>query len=217
MKNGFTLAEVLITLVIIGIIAAMTIPSIIANYSEQESISRAKKAYSTLSQGIRYVKVLGGDYTEWEISSTSYANVGSMINQIFQVSKYCGYSKAGCWSTEAKMLNGSSYWRDNGNGVGFGDQPITFILNDGTLVNFAGNELVSQVGVSDSTTNTIVFFDVNGEKAPNKVGKDIYVAVIGKDGLVPAYIDNSVSEIENDCSPTGTGVSCLIKYLKNSK
>ncbi len=52
MKNysGFTLAEVLITLGIIGVVAALTMPSVINNYKEKETIAKLKKTYSVLSQ-----------------------------------------------------------------------------------------------------------------------------------------------------------------------
>lgn len=48
-KYGFTLAEVLITLGIIGVVAAMTMPSLIASHKEKETVSKLKKVYSTLS------------------------------------------------------------------------------------------------------------------------------------------------------------------------
>ena len=48
--SGFTLAEVLITLVIVGIIAAMTIPTLINKTNNQEYVSRLKKTYSTMAQ-----------------------------------------------------------------------------------------------------------------------------------------------------------------------
>ena len=46
-KNAFTLAEVLITLGIIGVVAAMTMPSLIASHKEKETVSKLKKVYST--------------------------------------------------------------------------------------------------------------------------------------------------------------------------
>ena len=49
-KSAFTLAEVLITLVIIGVIAAITVPTLINKTNKQEYGSKLKKAYSTLSQ-----------------------------------------------------------------------------------------------------------------------------------------------------------------------
>ena len=51
-KNGFTLAEVLITLGIIGIVAALTMPSLIQNSKRQETSARLKKFYSTMSQAL---------------------------------------------------------------------------------------------------------------------------------------------------------------------
>jgi prepilin-type N-terminal cleavage/methylation domain-containing protein len=48
-KPAFTLAEVLITLAIIGVVAALTIPTVVRNYQKQETITRLKKAYSALA------------------------------------------------------------------------------------------------------------------------------------------------------------------------
>ena len=50
MKNGFTMAEVLVTLGIIGIVASMTMPGLIKKHKRVESETRLKKAYSTISQ-----------------------------------------------------------------------------------------------------------------------------------------------------------------------
>ena len=52
-KKGFTLAEVLITLAIIGIVAALTIPSVISNYQQQEFKTGLKKAVSVLNEAIQ--------------------------------------------------------------------------------------------------------------------------------------------------------------------
>ena len=49
---GFTLAEVLITLGVIGIVAALTMPALIANYQKKVVITRLQKFYSTMQQGI---------------------------------------------------------------------------------------------------------------------------------------------------------------------
>ena len=53
MKNGFTLAEVLITLGIIGIVAAMTLPALVGKYQKKVTVTRLKKFYSTMQQAIQ--------------------------------------------------------------------------------------------------------------------------------------------------------------------
>lgn len=57
-KVAFTLAEVLITLVIIGVVAAMTVPSLMSNTNKKENIVRLKKAVSTINQALNRNKAL---------------------------------------------------------------------------------------------------------------------------------------------------------------
>ena len=54
MKKGFTLAEVLITLGIIGVVAAMTLPTLMQNYQKKVAVERAKKAYAEISLALRH-------------------------------------------------------------------------------------------------------------------------------------------------------------------
>ena len=60
-KSAFTLAEVLITLGIIGVVAALTIPSLIQKYEEKQTVSQVKKAYSEISQA--YMSAVQGEGT----------------------------------------------------------------------------------------------------------------------------------------------------------
>jgi prepilin-type N-terminal cleavage/methylation domain-containing protein len=46
-KKGFTLAEVLITLGIVGVVATITLPSVIKNYQKRQTVTQLKKAYTT--------------------------------------------------------------------------------------------------------------------------------------------------------------------------
>uniref|UniRef100_UPI00402818C9 prepilin-type N-terminal cleavage/methylation domain-containing protein n=1 Tax=Candidatus Scatousia sp. TaxID=3085663 RepID=UPI00402818C9 len=65
-KSAFTLAEVLITLGIIGIVAAMTMPTLIGKYKKKELANRAKVAYSILSQAIKLSEVENGEVKYWD-------------------------------------------------------------------------------------------------------------------------------------------------------
>ena len=60
MKKAFTLAEVLITLGIIGVVAAITMPMLVSTYQERELVSRLKKDYSNISQSYAHSLVENG-------------------------------------------------------------------------------------------------------------------------------------------------------------
>lgn len=62
---GFTLAEVLITIGIIGIVAEITIPELTANFQKQKTVTRLKDTYSMLYQAIRFSEIDNGDITTW--------------------------------------------------------------------------------------------------------------------------------------------------------
>lgn len=64
-SEGFTLAEVLITLGIIGIVAAMTLPTIVQKYRNQVVETRLEKFYSAINQAIRRAEVDYGDKSYW--------------------------------------------------------------------------------------------------------------------------------------------------------
>ena len=64
-KNAFTLAEVLITLGIIGIVAAMTLPALVQKYRNQVVETRLKKFYSAMNQAVKMAEVDYGDKKIW--------------------------------------------------------------------------------------------------------------------------------------------------------
>lgn len=65
MKKGFTLAEVLITLGIIGVVAALTIPTLIANHQKNIVVTRLKKFYTNINQSIKLSELDNGNCTSW--------------------------------------------------------------------------------------------------------------------------------------------------------
>ena len=65
-QEAFTLAEVLVTLAIIGIVAAMTIPTLISTYKKHTIETKLKKFYSTMNQAIKLSEVENGDFNTWD-------------------------------------------------------------------------------------------------------------------------------------------------------
>lgn len=66
MKKAFTIAEVLITLGIIGIIAAMTLPSLITKHQKNLTISQLKRVYTVLNQALNLSQAVNGEFKYWD-------------------------------------------------------------------------------------------------------------------------------------------------------
>lgn len=87
-KKAFTMAEVLITLGIIGIVAAMTLPALIGNYQKKVTATRLKRSYTVIAQTIERSKVDYGDVSGWrldEIAGSAQANRDYITEYFTQV------------------------------------------------------------------------------------------------------------------------------------
>lgn len=209
-KLAFTLAEILITLGIIGAVVAMTIPALMNNVKNTEAISKLKKTYSILSQATLYVSNDNGDYINWNITDVTQAGADDFYNlykPYLKIIKDCGSSN-GCWS-QTKNLSGVNI----GNSTGIGSPRHVFTLNDGTniSIDIFTTPTTAIFGVSSNFNyNAAVFYvDVNGNKNPNILGRDVFVLVLNQKGLYPAGKDDK----SLDCNTSSAGYSCASKVL----
>ena len=104
-KRAFTLTEVLVTLGIIGVVAALTIPTLIKNHQRQVHVIQLKKVYSELSQALKESMVKKRALTLNE-ARTFDSGAESFFNTYFAKSKICSGS-AGCLADNYKKLDGS--------------------------------------------------------------------------------------------------------------
>ena len=157
--KGYTLAEVLITLVIIGIIAAMTIPSVIANHRRQEVATMLKKSYMTISQAINRSIIDNGFPDTWTFPGTgnekliNYAQ--TYILPYLQTVKICTPPDT-CFPMTYSPIDGAAAYS--------GTTSVTAILADGTAIGiFLYGDAYSGITV-----------DINGDKGPNTFGRDTF-------------------------------------------
>ena len=222
-KAAFTLAEVLITLGIIGVVAAMTIPGLISKYQKSVIESTLKEDYSIFSQ---VNKLMVYNEAEFDMSAAdgSYQAIYNWFAQnmlpYMQLSQICTNGQEGCWSDnlQTTMLNGNSF-TDCKTGYGCGYHWLSFIMNNGTKVTMDignNNQLVNIFGI-DSTASTClkIYIDVNGDKKPNRFGIDVFLMTFTEDGFMPAGFKKTHEQLKANCSTTSTGYWCLT-YVKNS-
>ena len=200
-RVAFTLAEVLITLGIIGVVAALTLPTLIQNHQKQVYVTQLKKAYSTLGNAFNKMAV-DEDVVDWK-----QTNCGSSL------------STATCMEALTKQMNivkkkdnssCSTAWSGD-----FCDE--AFLTNDGTLFLFPCANVAQ------------LLVDVNGvQKSPNKYGRDRFAFYIDYEHnkIIPygteemVYTYDTVPEwsdckVENDDSLNA--LSCTAKVIIEGK
>ena len=199
MKTGFTLSEVLITLGIIGVVAAITLPTLIANYKNKVLLNQAKNSYSIISNAMIQAKSQNGydSYGDIFSKNKSTDDIIQELSGSLKTTKICKRGQLGCWNwktkeNKKKYYNGKTVY-NNYNGSS------SAVLSDGsviTLSNFNRNGDCHWVNryykrdqngniVKDEKGNNIVIndaddrcghiiIDTNGAKGPNQLGADTW-------------------------------------------
>jgi prepilin-type N-terminal cleavage/methylation domain-containing protein len=190
-KNGFTLAEVLITLGIIGVVASLTIPTLMQNQQEKATEAKLKKVYSVLSSAYTLAVQENGTPDNWGLTnsndSTSNENLENAIRPYLKFIKDCGTTGTGCFSP------GITYKALRGVDWGILDEEASvakFILSDGTNIKTwtgGGASCPGKAGDSLALQNICGSFmvDINGSKSPNTMGIDTFEFWLTKYGIVP--------------------------------
>ncbi len=163
-KSAFTLAEVLITLGIIGVVAALTLPTVIGNYQKQATVSKLKKVYTTLNQAMKRSEADNGEYRNW--ASVSDIGGDAYFDQywkpyltkakICKTYQECGYSSNKPWEQltgafEPALIHPAR---------------LPIILPDGTLI------VILTLSGTDETSGILV--DLNAGNPPNIYCKDFF-------------------------------------------
>ena len=195
-KHGFTLAEVLITLVIIGVIGALTVPALIQNTQKQEYVSALKKAYSVLSQVTN--QIIADEGKPFGDGGWVYNNntVYNLYRRYLNSAKECNAAN-GCFPPEVyKGLTGGNTYNYSGGYL------KKLILADGMIVGFDPN-MANGVGR--------IQVDINGAKKPNTWGRDMFQLYIPDSGLTPVFPGSSCDK--TDCNTSVTGYQCACRVL----
>ncbi len=214
---GFTLAEVLITLGIIGIVAAMTMPVLVANYQKKQTVSQLKKAYSTFAQALVQSQFENGDSYEWETTEPTSSYDDNLkyfetywkpylkIVKVCSTMSDCGYNIPGYASLSD--LEHYYYYGQRTNTPGF-------IYGDGT---YAYIRPYSENSTADSPRKLqLLSIDINGPKRPNVIGKDVFQFQIDiNKGVISGYRDKDDCTINNIKIDTERARACGGKILSD--
>ena len=212
-KKGFTLAEVLITLGIIGVISAMVIPQLQASVRKQQLRTKFLKIYSMLQQTFKTMEAndvsLDSESYRLEQNGFFYQTFAKYIKH----TQTCyGNYKFPCYNPSTnkyKSIDGKSTI----SGDFFDDGQI--VLLDGTLL------LIENAANSQSSTVPIIIFaDLNScNNLPNRLGYDLFAFQFVNNQLLPMGAEGTKYTGDDLCKKSGSGpyngMSCSYKAMND--
>ena len=219
-KCAFTLAEVLITLGIIGVVAAITLPTVLTNVRNKELETGLKKGYSSIEQALNLYYADEGirlahnpDFHNVKGILTKYMTnaidcgrgAGAANESCFPNSAYVDSSKPSRNEIQYKTFNGTT-------------DMMAFYFDDGQYITTDGMLILIN---NDATTYISV--DVNGFRSPNRLGQDLFMFDLGTDGILRPMGQEGThfTNMNTYCSPTSisdlNGAACTYKALTDTK
>lgn len=88
-RKAFTLAEVLVTLGIIGVVSAMTVPTLMQNYQRKSYVTQLHKVYNEIQQAFNLYMNDRNAINLIEAGFSTNAQIDSFVNRYFKVIKTC--------------------------------------------------------------------------------------------------------------------------------
>ena len=209
-NKAFTLAEVLITLVIIGVVAALVISPLINTYVESSTVAKVKKDMSIIGQAVKLAEIQNGPISGWDFedvySAQSAVQFWNYLKPHLSVIKDCGASQ-NCYQSDGVYLMNGTKWDVNFN---TDSRYYKIILSDGSVMWFR-TSITGKCQDSDAQVdNTCAMFwhDVNGDKKPNMFGKDVFRYAYTVGGIYP--------DGNNDCYIGGRGMGCSSYIIRHN-
>ena len=202
-KIAFTLAEVLITLGIIGVVAAMTLPSVITKYQDKVLINKTKKAFAQFQNVLSLASVDNGTPGDNSLTfpkDVSSTTVTKNLAKYYKGAQVClSPSQKGCSKYYYNILYGIPQYNNSGETVqdesAYGYKLVTIDEAIFTISsNCTGCENTRYTGIITNSAGEIVYnpdgtpktydyyssicanvqVDVNGAKGPNQYGRDVF-------------------------------------------
>ena len=205
-KKAFTLAEVLITLAIVGVIAALTVPSLLNKTNDRETVAQLQKVYSSLASATNSIIAEEGPVNTWNWAEAGFGmdEIVSNYKKYMDFSKSCGLNINTCYyENNWKSLNNNSYFHHFSGGNSYYN-----ILKDGTFVKFSKGD---STYCTTSNSPMTVIVNLNGNKPPNKVGRDVFLFFLTNEkGLIAPN-----KNVDSNCQVSSSGASCAGKVLQD--
>lgn len=212
----------LITLSIIGVVAALTIPAVTRSYEKATYMAGYKTVYSEISQAVKLLMVDNGGSASGLLSVLDHEALMNLVATKFRTTKICDSSNnvTDCWHVAGtwKTLEGADPAWNYG---------IGFVTSKGMFIQVFDYHLTCPMAKDkglpwDDTECALLAVDLNGKKGPNRAGKDIHRFKMFSDGIIPYDYCSGGAPLANCCNINLTpgestgGVLCGYEILNNN-
>lgn len=223
-KHGFTLAEVLITLSIIGVVSALTAPSLMSSFQKSKVGPSLKKFMNTIETANQHILVDSGADTMSGAMEAVYSYPGKLAK----------YLKGKDMAAMITNIDPNAQTPKGYNGSSVPTPSYYFQFNDGTSIGIVTSihPSVSPYVASSSIYKggyTGLYYDINGfQNEPNRMGKDVFAFIVDDSGTVVPYGSKIAKDIyglqywntPSGCAPTPSnlvfdGLTCAGSVIDN--
>lgn len=204
-RIAFTLSEVLIAMSIVGVVAVLTMPSLMNNMYDKTYSSLLQKTYSQLSEAMNEAmaeqKVYGAEDINRYVSTES-GREADFLSKYMNVTSGCGSTAGNCFGAGYRTLSGKAL------------RNVDLFTSEYNYYATMKNGVALGLSFPTDTANGSVIVDVNGPKKPNILGKDLFMMSLASNTTMGDFATySSVSAMKEACQKnTGHGYACF-KYL----
>ena len=206
MKKAFTLNELLLALVIIGIIIVIVAPKVISNMDKKTKVVALEKTYTSISKAVKLLMIderarKTSRTSLYNPDSTLEATTGEFVKKYLNVIKDCGTESGECFAT--------SY-------VNLAKTEITgFPVDEGFYcATISGGASICMDQIQSDNNAAKIYIDVNGPEKPNIAGRDFFLMYLYDDGFLGDRVSGDGSEVAV-CKANQYGSGC-INRIQNS-
>lgn len=208
MKKAFTLAEVLIAITILGVIAAISMPAIMTNIDKNTWANGLKINMSVLNNGFKQMMAQEGvedlrDTSLWAQNvskevNTSNTEINSAMKKHFKIEKI-----ASNWPVKSYKLDKKT---------AYSNTSIRYYLGNSATINvrFLYDASYNDCAATQLFCHPVaeIILDVNGDKRPNVIGKDIYFLLLGENGNIYPFGGDAAANYSSSYKRWNTTSGC---------
>ena len=179
-KFAFTLTEMLITLSIIGVVSAMTVPTLMNKYQKEAQAVQIRKASLEFANAVDLYLTEKGKTT---LAGTDIAdNLSDFIESYFKITKTCGEDDTSCFASSYRSIDNTKTSSVNCSGDYYTlANSASICVNAYKPLNISsGSIIVNKTNASRPYLKIVM--DTNGAEKPNIGGRDIFTFYITKTG-----------------------------------